>query len=205
MTASAKAGKGDDAREPAPNAWTATPSTMNSNAAQPDEIKRPSSQMALNIRDDEIRRCARSLSPAAIAVWHMENAAATTAALLCVAIVFHNPFVDVDNFWLAAAITGCIVSMGAMESVFLIPRRFRFYKYALLAEYFVVARGNFISSQFMMPYSQMLYLEVRQNPILRRFGLFRIRIGSIAEAHTFGPFDQEAVAEFQQAAKGKEG
>lgn len=143
----------------------------------------------------------RSLSRDVLRVWQIENLVGTLGATAVVVAIFHGPFSDASwRAWEILAFGVIAVSM-LLESLILIPRRHRFYRYALLKDCIVILRGRLFVRQAVFPLHQVLYLHTRQGPILRRYGLVKIHVGTIAEPHSVGPLSMEAVREFQLAVK----
>lgn len=143
----------------------------------------------------------RSLSRDVLKVWQIENLVGTLGIIAVVVAIFHGPFSDASwREWEILAFGVIAVSM-LLESLILIPRRYRFYRYALLKDCIVIVRGRMFVRQAAVPLHQVLYLHTRQGPILRRYGLLKINVGTIAEPHSVGPLSMEAVREFQLAVR----
>ncbi len=95
--------------------------------------------------------------------------------------------------------------LALVESLIVVPRRYRSYRYGLVGDSIVVVRGSVVVRRFVFPLRQVLYVETREGPVLRSFGLFSMHLGTIAEPHSLGPVPKDVVEEFQAAVEGRTG
>jgi membrane protein YdbS with pleckstrin-like domain len=47
-----------------------------------------------------------------------------------------------------------------------------------------------------VPLTQVLYVDVRQGPVVRVLGLSRVRVGTLGSAHDVGPLAPDVADEF---------
>jgi uncharacterized protein len=136
----------------------------------------------------------RSLPPAAVRVWQLSNAVGTAVAIAVVVAFFRSPLAP--GSWRAwePAVLSLLVAVALLEACVAIPLRHRYYRYAVLESSVVVVKGRLFHRQLVVPLRHVLHVDTRQGPLLRIWGLFEVRLGTIAEAHSFGPLP-EAVAE----------
>lgn len=134
-------------------------------------------------------------------VWQVENLLGGTAFAVAALAVTRGPFAH--DSW--GAWTWPVVLVAALvtlvEAVAVIPRRHRFYRYALLPGSIVVVKGNLVLKHVTFPLHQVLYVETRRGPVLRHFDLYKLHIGTIAEPHAVGPLPRAAVEEIQFAVR----
>lgn len=85
-----------------------------------------------------------------------------------------------------------LVCLSVVDAFWLIPRRHASYRFALLGDRLVVAHGRLLTSELMIPIRQVLFVDLRQGPIQRHFGLVSVRLGTIADSHRIGPIAEQA-------------
>ena len=136
----------------------------------------------------------RRLHPNALSVWQVGNIAGGIFLIVVALSAFHSPFTPASwRRWELLALA-TIAALTLFDMCVITPRRYKSYRYALLDDCIVIVHGSVLSRHIIFPLHQLLYAETRQGPILRHYGLFQMRIGTIAEPHSFGPLT-EAVAE----------
>lgn len=147
--------------------------------------------------DDDVRL--RRVPPQARNAWRLEGLVGTVALAAAVVAAVH--LLPVPQGWRAwlGPVLAVVAAGGALEQAVLIPRRHRTHRYALLPDCLVLSRGAVFRTRRTFPLDQVVYVETRQGPFLRRYDLFTVRIGSLAEPHSFGPLPPQAVREIQDA------
>lgn len=132
-------------------------------------------------------------------VWQLENVVGTAAALAVAVAVFHGPWgADSWRTW-ELPVVGLVVAIALLEALVVIPRRHRYYRYALFDDSVVVVRGRLYHRCSIYPLRQVLYVETRQGPLLRRYGLLTLHLGTISEPHTVGPLERAVAEELRRA------
>lgn len=141
----------------------------------------------------------RPLPRKALVVWQVENLVGAVAVATVGLVVLHAPFVD-DSWqsWALPVLVG-LALVTVVELAWLIPQRYRHYRYAILDDCIVVVRGRFLVRVSTFPLHQVLYVETRQGPLLRYFDLVRVQMGTIADPHSVGPLPQAGAAEVRRA------
>lgn len=139
----------------------------------------------------------RQLHPRSVLFWQVENGA--------LAIVLAGLLVG--SFWVSWPPTPWlgwargVLTLGLvftlLEAAVLIPRRYRFYRYALTTEALLVERGGLFRRRRVYPLSRILYSETRQGPILRWFGLYTVRAATIIESAAIGPISKDEAERFE--------
>lgn len=145
----------------------------------------------------------RSLPPQARTVWQLSNGLVGLGALAATALLYGvGAFQTVGAAWAVAVASGVLV-VFLLEALIFIPRRFKYSKFALDRDQLFSIRGSFWIRKRLQPWRHVLFVEAQQGPFLRVFGLYRVRIGTIADAHFEGPFTHAVVQELLYAAKRK--
>ncbi|MDP9432505.1 MAG: PH domain-containing protein [Actinomycetota bacterium] len=139
----------------------------------------------------------RRLTPAVHRVWHLQNAAGGVVFAAVAAGVLRLPFVPSEwREWEPAVLT-FIAAITIVEAAVLVPARYRYYRYAVLADSLAISRGRAFVRRTVLPLHHILYVETSQGPLLRRFGLYDVQLGTIAGTHALGPLESHAVEEVQ--------
>ena len=143
----------------------------------------------------------RGLPPEARSVWQIENLLGGIAFAAVVLLVTRGPFAH--ESWRAWTFPVVLVAalVTLVEAIAVIPRRHRFYRYAVLPRGVVVVKGNLVLKQVTFPLHQILYVETRRGPVLQHYDLYKVHIGTIAEPHAVGPLPRAAVEEIQLAVR----
>lgn len=99
--------------------------------------------------------------------------------------------------WFAVAAT--VVTVLALAStladlVWLLPRRWRCYRYEVTDAGTQIRQGLLLSRRLVVPANQLLFAEVRQGPWQRRLGLATVRLGTLGSVHELGPVDTSTAA-----------
>lgn len=143
----------------------------------------------------------RSLPPRAKTAWYLESLLASAAALVMWSIVFGTSILDLQGvIWESLALVG-ILSSALVELLVLIPARFKHARVAVLEEGFVSVSGGTFRRTRIQPWRHVLYVEVRQGPLLSKLGLYRVRIGTISGVHVEGPLEVLSVEAIRAAAQ----
>lgn len=141
----------------------------------------------------------RQLHARSVLFWQVENA---VLALVLVGLVV----VSVQSAWPTSPWSGWVrgaLGLGLACTLFdaavLIPRRYRYYRYTLTADSLLIERGRLFRRRRAYPLSRILYIEARQGPLLRWFGLYTVRAGTIIESAAVGPIDKNEAERFERA------
>lgn len=133
----------------------------------------------------------QQLPRSALVAWHLDNALGLLVALAGLGLVALIGHPRVVQPWLVP-LAGAAVVAAILESVLVLPRRHRSYRYAVADGTVVVESGALVRHQLVVPLHHVLYVETHQGPVLRAYGLTRLRLGTIADPRSVGPLDLEA-------------
>lgn len=103
----------------------------------------------------------------------------------------------------ALVVAGLALVVTVLEAVVLIPLRYRFYRYALLPDRIVVERGRLWRRRQVLPLARVLSCESRRGPVLDRYDLRMVKVGTIVDGCSIGPLTREEAAAFEAAIGGR--
>jgi len=149
--------------------------------------------------DEQATTNLESLPRQAKAVWQITNAAIGLCALVLCALLFGTILPETASGPLGI-VAAVVISVTLLEALVLIPRRYRFHRFFIGPDRLVSVRGSVVRRMRIQPWRHVLFVEVRQGLLLRMFGLFRVRIGTIADEHLEGPFTADVVQRLRRAA-----
>lgn len=133
----------------------------------------------------------QGLPGATLRAWHVDNVLGligVTLVLGSLALLGHPLVVQP---WLLP-LAGLAVLAAVLESAVVLPRLHRSYRYTLSTGSVVVESGGLVRRQLVVPLHQVLYVETHQGPVLRGYGLTRVRLGTIADPRSVGPLTRDA-------------
>lgn len=145
----------------------------------------------------------RQLHPKSVLFWQVENAVGIVALLVLGALVTAVPFVPPAwDRWVHVLVVAGVVWAG-LEALVLIPRRYRYYRYALTPDSIIVEQGRLWRRRQVYPLARILYCETRQTPILGMFDLVTVRAATIVDARSIGPLSKLEADRFEQSIGGR--
>lgn len=126
------------------------------------------------------------LPAATLRAWHVDNVLGLLAVCVVLGCLATLGRPLILQPWLLP-LAGLAVLAAVVESALVLPRRHRCYRYRLGAGSVEVESGALVLRQLVVPLHQVLYVETHQGPVLRAFGLTRVRLGTIADPKSVGP------------------
>jgi len=127
-------------------------------------------------------------------LWQLEGALGAVAATAVALLVLHGPFADPAWRAWVLPVLGTIAVVALVECLLLVPHRHAHHHYAVVDGCITVVRGAVLVRTTVLPLSQVLYVDIRQGPLLRAFGLAEVKVGTVTDPHGLGPVSS-AVAE----------
>ncbi|ADU94092.1 PH domain-containing protein [Geobacillus sp. Y412MC52] len=125
----------------------------------------------------------KPISAKAITVWRLTGALGTLASGVAIGGVmwllsqFHAPP------WLLMVLAGVWVVQAIVWVVWLPPLRQRRWRYDIREEEIDIQRGVWSTRRTLIPMARVQYVDVRQGPLLKRYGLASIAVFTAAAAH----------------------
>jgi membrane protein YdbS with pleckstrin-like domain len=141
----------------------------------------------------------RQLHERSVLLWQVENAVGVVVLLVVAAVLPHAQLVPPGwDRWARLLVVAALV-LSLLEAVLVIPRRYRFYTYALTSDSIIVEQGHLWRRRQVYPFSRILYCETRQGPILGLFNLFTVRAATIVDSRSIGPLSKAEADRFEQS------
>jgi hypothetical protein len=138
------------------------------------------------------------LPAATLRAWQVDNGLGLVVAGAALAALAALGRPEFSQPWLLP-LAGLAVVLAAVESALVLPRLHRRYRYRVTSTSVVVESGALVRVQLVVPLHQVLYVETHQGPVLRAFGLTRLRLGTIADPKSVGPLAGDAAQALRRA------
>jgi len=138
------------------------------------------------------------LPAATLRLWQLDNVVGLLVAcsVLGVLVVVGRP--PALQPWLLP-LAGLALVAAVVEGALVLPRRHRSYRYRVTTGSVVVESGAVVLHQLVVPLHQVLYVETRQGPVQRAYGLTHVRLGTIADLKSVGPLSTGAAEGLRRA------
>lgn len=138
--------------------------------------------------------------PGVLTMWRWGNVLGAAVLLLVLAAVFHNPVAHVTQPVVEAVLAAVVVVWGLLDHVFFIPKRYEHYRYAVRDDAVVIMEGFLVTRKVEIPVSKILYVETRENPVTRRWGVVNVVVGTIADSFRIPAVPFEVSTRIREAA-----
>lgn len=162
----------------------------------------PSGPLVRESRDDPRYRV---LPRRVLRVWQVEAVLGGVALAAVAGAVLAAPFTPASwDRWGQVGL-GAVLALAVLEALVVVPRRHRGYRWAVLEDCVVVVQGQVFVRRTVLPVRQVLYVETRRGPLLRRCGLATVHLGSLAEPHAVGPLPLDDAEWVQRAVRAHHG
>lgn len=125
----------------------------------------------------------KPISSKAVTVWRLTGALGALASGVAIGGVmwllsqFHAPL------WLLTVLAGVWVVQAIVWVVWIPPLRQRRWRYDIREEEIDIQRGVWSTRRTLIPMARVQYVDVRQGPLLKRYGLASIAVFTAAAAH----------------------
>lgn len=141
----------------------------------------------------------RGLPVAVVGLWRLHSviSAVVFSALLWLAGWYWWPSDWLQTLaWIGVAV-GALSTVA--ELIWLIPRRWRAYRYCLDERGLSQQEGVLWARSLTVPANQILFVDVREGPIQRAMGLRTVRIGTLGSTHDLGPLAADEASALAEA------
>lgn len=133
-----------------------------------------------------IKEPQKQISPNAVKVWRISNLISNSIFLVILAgILFLQIYFDWYK-WIGLALTIIIilVFLNALFEIFIVPIfQQRTWRYEIDEQHIQIKHGLFRKYHLIVPMTKVEYVNTNQGPLLRRYRLSSITIGTIASSH----------------------
>ncbi len=140
----------------------------------------------------------QALPPSTLRAWQVDNVIGLLVAVAVLGTLFAVGRPLFLQPWLPP-LAGLAAVAAVVEGGLVLPRRHRSYRYRATIEAVVVESGAVVAHQLVVPLHQVIYVETRQGPVLRAYGLTHVQLGTIADPKSVGPISTEAAAVLRRA------
>lgn len=147
---------------------------------------------------ETIQEPQQKISPAAVKMWWME-ATIENLIIFCVLVVllFLQQYYDwVEWIGIILYILLALTVLSAIFEIGFYPNfRIRVWRYEVDERFVQIKRGAINQKYLIVPMTKVQYVNTIQGPLLRKFGLATIKIGTMASTHEIPAVaEQEAEA-----------
>lgn len=146
------------------------------------------------IRMESIYEPTSRISKQAIKVWRLSNLITDVIGIIIIgALLWAGIYFD----WFQWIITILWILLGvaplfSIWSVFFEPSLlYKYWRYGMDEEYVRLKYGIFNRKHTVIPMTKIQYVSAEQGPILRKYGLYTIEIGSTGSSHEIPALSEE--------------
>lgn len=126
------------------------------------------------------------ISPKATTMWKMSNTIGHGITLLILAILLYMEIAFSWRDWIGwiLYIVTVLIMISAVYSILIEPSILqRTWRYEVDDEHIQLKHGAFTQTHTLIPITKVEYVTTNQGPLLRKFGLYDIKIGSVTTSH----------------------
>lgn len=147
-----------------------------------------------------IKEPTQPISEKAILVWRTINALAEVVILLILIglLIAHTYFSWYD--WIGYILWGLIIItlLGGVWSIYLEPLLMqRYWRYEIDNDFVQLRHGRFKLVHKVVPMSKIQYVGLKQGPMLRKYGLYTLSIGTMATTHDIPAIPEDTAKEIR--------
>jgi len=135
-----------------------------------------------------------NISQRAIPVWRLTNIIAEVIFyLIIVGLLWASYYFDwyrwaVIVLWLLVT----VIPFGMLWSICFEPKfKQRHWKYGINEHFIYLKYGKFFATETVIPMTKVQFVEAEQGPLLRKYQLYTITIGTLGEKHTIPALSDE--------------
>lgn len=155
----------------------------------------------ITMSHQQIPQPIETISKQAVSVWRISSIISYTITLLILGVLI---FLQVYNEWpswigyVAYVIAG-LVFLQAIYKIFIYPIYMqKTWRYRVDAEYIQLKYGALEHTHILVPMIKVLHVSTTQGPILRRFGLATITIGTTSSSHEIPALPLQVAEELRE-------
>jgi len=129
------------------------------------------------------KKSSKKLSPRAIGVWRLGNAAGNAVFLGIPAIYYSFFGMNSFHLWIVISLSAVFLSFWIISVFLLPPLRWKYWRYSIDQDEIDLLRGFLVRTETLIPLSRVQHVDTRQGPILRWYGLSSVTISTAATTH----------------------
>jgi membrane protein YdbS with pleckstrin-like domain len=152
------------------------------------------------------------ISTSAVKVWRLSNTIGHGIAFFIIAVLLGLDHLFEWWNWIDWVLYGLtvIAFLSAIYSIFIEPALLqRTWRYGVDEEYVQLKHGVLTRVHVLVPMTKVEYVKTNQGPLMRKFGMYNVEIGTMASSHSIPAVsEKEALAlraQIAQLAKIKDG
>ena len=135
----------------------------------------------------EIQEPKQRISKDSIRVWRLSKTLGHAIALLVFGVLWYLSEMYGWKTWITyslIALTGLTVLSSIYEILFEPYYKYKTWRYEIDEEYVQLKRGHFIEKHIVIPMTKVEYVSTHQGPLLRKYHLYDVEIGTTTTNHT---------------------
>lgn len=123
-------------------------------------------------------------------LWRWQSLLSTCAVVIALSVLWLWRPVAWVHPW-ALVLAGFAVIGAIADQVWILPRRWRNYRYVADDSGFLLQTGSLVRRRLVVPTEQILFVDTRQGPIAKALDLQLVRVGTLGSTHDVGPLDSD--------------
>lgn len=135
---------------------------------------------------DTLPKLENNIAKQAVKIWRLTNILwEISIYLVFIALLFLSYyFTWIDWIRVVLWVLICIMPLGMIWSIGFEPRlKQRYWKYGVNERFVYLKHGRFFSTQIVIPMTKVQYVEAEQGPLLRKYQLYTLTIGTLGASH----------------------
>ncbi len=149
--------------------------------------------MYMDIEEPELH-----ISTSAVKVWRLSNTIGHGIAIFSIAVLLGLDHLFGWWSWISWVLYGLtvIVVLSAIYSIFVEPPLLQWtWRYGVNEEYVQLKHGALTRVHVLVPMTKVEYVKTNQGPLMRKFKLYNVEIGTMASSHSIPAVpEKEALA-----------
>ncbi|MFE4047424.1 PH domain-containing protein [Priestia sp. YIM B13490] len=101
-------------------------------------------------------------------------------------------------FWLTTLLIIVLLVVNLLEIKFIVPLRFKNFSYVIQGEYISIRQGGIFKKNTIIPVNKIYYVNRKSGPLLEKYSLENIVVGTLAGEHVIPCLTEEKSNELQQ-------
>ena len=149
-----------------------------------------------------IKEPSQKISPKAVKLWRIHDVI-TYSIFLCllgilILLKYHYEWKDWIGFILYLII-GIVIICSIFEISILPIYRQKTWRYEIDEQYIQLKHGGILMKNYLIiPMTKVQYVHTHQGPLLRKFGLSTVKIGTMASVHEIPAIPDEQATELRE-------
>jgi len=142
----------------------------------------------------------KKISKEAVKVWRLSNTIGHGIGILILGALLFVDFYFDWKFWIGWILIGVtgLTALSAMYSIFIEPFYLqKTWRYEVDTEHVQLKHGRIEQKHIIIPMSKIEFVSTHQGPLLRKYGLYNLGIGTVTSSHTIPAIPTEEALELR--------